>query len=56
MAPWLLHDRSIPGTTFASAPHKRGQADCGQNLQLPFGPAHLLGQLVPVHVDELALF
>ena len=54
MAPGLLHDRSIPETTFASAPHKRGQADCDQDLQLPFGPDHLLEQLVPVHVDELA--
>ena len=56
MAPWSLNDRSIPGTTFALAPHKPGQADRGHNLQLPFGPAHLLGQLMPVHVDELALF
>ena len=54
MAPGLLHDRSIPETTFASAPHKRGQADCSQDLQLPFGPDHLLEQLVPVHVDKLA--
>ena len=43
MVPGLLHNRSIPETTFASAPHKRGQADCDQDLQLPIGPDHLLG-------------
>ena len=43
MFPGLLHNRSIPENTFASAPHKRGQADCDLGLQFPFGLDHLLG-------------